>query len=119
MSDINTITLIGICGKDPEFVTFENDTKLTKFTMAVKRYDRKSKSDITDWFDIKTFSKLGEYIKKGARVAVCGKLQTNTWQNKEGKTIKNYDILADEVQILTPKKQENQNNELSMDEQII
>lgn len=111
MSDINTITLIGICGKDPEFVTFENDTKLTKFTMAVKRYDRKNKQDITDWHNVETYSKLGDYIQKGTKVCVSGSLIINSFQNKDGKTIKNYVVKASEVQILTPKKQENQDNQ--------
>lgn len=106
MSDINSIVLVGNVGKEPEVLTFENDVKLTKFTMAVKRYDRKAKEDVTDWFDIETFSKLGEYVKKGIKICVEGSLETNTWTNKEGKNIKSYAIKARNLQILTPKKEE-------------
>lgn len=106
MSDINSIVLVGNCGKDPEQVTFENDVKLTKFSLAVKRYDKKSKEDITDWFNIETFSKLGDYVKKGLKVAVEGSLEINTWTDKDGKTVKSYVIRARNLQILTPKKEE-------------
>lgn len=106
MSDINTITLIGICGKDPEFVTFENDTKLTKFTLAVKRYDRKSNDNITDWHNVETFSKLGEYVKKGSKVCVEGSLEINSYVNKKGDTVKNYVIKARNIQLLSPQKTE-------------
>ena len=118
MSDINSIVVIGICGKDPEIVEFENDTKLTKMSLGVKRYDKKEKQDITDWLNVETFSKLGEYVKKGTRVCAEGSLEVNTWQNKDGKTVKAYTIKARNIQILTPKKEE-QGSQENQEEIII
>lgn len=103
MSDINRVTLIGNVGQDPEYKYFESGAVSAKFTLAVKRYDSKNKEDITDWFNIKTFSKLSEHITKGKRVAVDGKLQTDTWE-KDGEKKKSIYVFAENLQILTPKE---------------
>lgn len=105
MSDINRVTLIGNVGQDPDYKYFESGAVSTKFTIAVKRYDSKNKEDITDWFNVKTFSKLAEHITKGKRIAVDGRLQCDTWTTDEGENRKSVYIFADNLQILTPKEQ--------------
>lgn len=104
MSDFNRVTFIGRCGQDPEHIDFESGARLTKFSLAVNRYDAKKKADITDWFKVQSFSKLGDYLKKGIKVCVDGRLETNVWQNKDGKNIKDYVINARTIEILTPKE---------------
>lgn len=103
MTDINRIVLTGNLGQEPEFKYFESGSMMTTFSMGVKRYDSKKKEDITDWYNVKTFSKLGEYLKKGIKVAVDGVLQTDTWE-KDGEKKKAIYIMADSIQILTPKE---------------
>lgn len=103
MADINRIVLTGNLGQEPEFKYFESGSCLTTFSMGVKRYDNKEKKDITDWYNVKTFSKLGEYLKKGIKVAVDGVLQTDTWE-KDGEKKKAIYVMADSIQILTPKE---------------
>ena len=103
MTDINRIVLTGNLGQEPEFKYFESGSYLTTFSMGVKRYDNKEKKDVTDWYNVKTFSKLGEYLKKGIKVAVDGVLQTDTWE-KDGEKKKAIYIMSDSIQILTPKE---------------
>ena len=103
MTDINRIVLTGNLGQEPEAKYFESGAMMTTFYMGVKRYDNKKKEDITDWYNVKTFSKLGEYLKKGNKVAVDGVLQTDTWE-KDGEKKKAVYIMADSIQILTPKE---------------
>lgn len=105
MTDINRVILIGNVGQEPDFKYFDSGACITTFSMAVNRYDTKAKEDITDWFKVKTFSKLGEYLATGIRVAVEGKLQTDTWE-KDGEKKKTVYVFADSVQILTPKEKE-------------
>lgn len=105
MSDINRITLIGNVGQDPEYKYFESGAMSAKFSIAVKRWDGKNKEDVTDWFNVKTFSKLSEHITKGKRIAVDGKLQTDTWTTEEGENKKSVYIFAENLQILTPKEE--------------
>ena len=111
MTDINRIILTGNVGKDPEFKYFESGAMLTTFTLAVNRYDNKVKSDVVDWLNIKTFSKLGEYVQKGHKVAIDGKLITDTWKNEQGENRKAIYIQADTIQILTPRAKTDENEE--------
>ena len=104
MSDLNRVNLIGNVGQEPEFKYFESGCYVTNFSLAVKRYDSKAKEDVTNWFKVKTFSKLGEFIKQGTRLAVDGKLQIDNWETEEGEKKKSIYIFADFVQILTPKE---------------
>lgn len=105
-NNLNRIEMIGNIGTDPEFKYFESGAMKTKFTLAVNRYDHKEKKEVTDWFDVETFSKLAEFLKKGIKVCVAGKLITNVWKNKDDKFMKNYIIVADHLEILTPKEKE-------------
>lgn len=106
---MNTICITGIIGREPEFLSFESRALLTKFTLGVKRYDYKAKTNVTDWFNVETFNKLGEYLAKGQRLCVAGQIITNTYINKDGKNVKNYIVQASEIEILTKKQQEVEN----------
>ena len=102
-NNLNRIELIGNIGTDPDFHYFESGALKTNFAIAVNRYDHKKKEEVTDWFDVETFSKLAEFLRKGIKVCVAGKMITNVWENKEGKKIKNYIVDAEHLEILTPK----------------
>lgn len=107
MTDLNTITIIGRVGQDPEYKPFESGAVLTKFTLANNQYDSKKKEDVTHWFNIETFSKLGDYITKGKLLAVEGKLKQSAWTDDNGNKKSRVYIFAENVQILTPKDKEN------------
>lgn len=110
VSDINRVTLIGNIGNDPEYKYFDSGACITSFSIAVNRYDSKKKEDITDWLNVKTFSKLGEHLKKGHKVGLDGRIQTDTWETQTGEKRKSVYVFADNLQILTPKSKENQEN---------
>lgn len=105
MADISRFTAIGCVGTDPEQVHFESGSTITKFSIAVNRYDKKEKKDVPDWWNVETFSKLGDYIKKGTRVAVDGRMIKHTYTNKSGDQVSIPIVQNAEIQILTPKKQ--------------
>lgn len=116
MSNLNRITLIGNVGTEPEYVDFESGAKLTKFTLAVGRYDKKNNQDVTDWFNVETFSKLGNYIKKGVKVCVDGSMETYVYQNKDGNNVKKFVVKGRTVEILTPKKDREENTSASSEQ---
>ena len=117
MSDINRVTLIGNIGCDPEYKYFDSGACITSFSIAVNRYDAKKKEDITDWLNVKTFSKLGEHLKKGHKVGLDGRIQTDTWETETGEKRKSVYVFADHLQILTPKNKENQENIVKFDDE--
>ena len=101
---MNRITLIGNLTKDPETRTTPNGNTVCAFTIAVNR--KKVSEPQTDFFRINTWGKLGElcarFLGKGRKVAVVGELQARTYDNKDGKTMLSLDVVADEVEFLTP-----------------
>ena len=101
---MNRITLIGNLTKDPETRTTPNGNTVCAFTIAVNR--KKVSEPQTDFFRINAWGKLGElcarFLGKGRKVAVVGELQARTYDNKDGKTMLSLDVVADEVEFLTP-----------------
>lgn len=116
VSDINRVTLIGNIGNEPEYKYFDSGACITSFSIAVNRYDAKKKEDITDWLNVKTFSKLGEHLKKGHKVGLDGRIQTDTWETETGEKRKSVYIFADSLQILTPKNKQNDENIVKFDD---
>jgi single-strand DNA-binding protein len=107
---LNKATLIGSLGKDPEMRAMPNGTAVANFTMATDESysDKQSgqKVEKTEWHRISAFGKLaeiiGQYLKKGSKVYIEGKLQTREWE-KDG--IKRYttEILASDMLMLDSK----------------
>lgn len=107
---MNRIILIGNLTKDPEMLTTSNGTQVCKFTLAVQRkYSNSDGTRVTDFLNIVAWRELaencGKYLNKGNKCAVCGSLQTRSYENKDGIKINVFEIMADEVEFLTPKTQ--------------
>lgn len=100
---MNRITLIGNLTKDPETRTTPNGNTVCTFTIAVNR--KKVSEPQTDFFRINAWGKLGElcgrFLGKGRKVAVVGELQARTYESN-GQTHLSLDVVADEVEFLTP-----------------
>ena len=66
---MNTAVLVGRVGRDAEIKYFESGKVKANFSIAVNRWDPKTKSEVADWFNIDVWDKLaefaGEYVKKG------------------------------------------------------
>lgn len=119
MTDLNTITIIGRVGQEPECKAFDSGAVLTKFTLANNQYDTKKKEDVTHWFNIETFSKLGDYITKGKLIAVEGKLRQSTWTDDNDNKRSRVFVFAENVQILTPKEKTSSENEDEINDEEI
>lgn len=77
---INSVTLSGRLGRDPEVKYFESGTANAKFSIAV---DRPQKDAPTDWFECVAWGKTSEivanYCKKGSQIGVTGAISLETW----------------------------------------
>lgn len=116
---INKVILIGTIGKDPESKSLPSQMMVTNFSMATSESwkDKQSgeKVEKTEWHNITMFGKLAEitvqYVKKGSKVYVEGKLKTDKYKDKEGVDRYKTFIVANEMQILSNKdKSEEQVN---------
>jgi single-strand DNA-binding protein len=105
---LNKVTLIGRLGSDPEVRYMPTGSAVTNVSLATSgRWKDKNtgeRREETEWHRIVFFSKLaeiaGEYLKKGSQVYVEGRIQTNKWQDKEGKERYTTEIIADQMQML-------------------
>jgi single-strand DNA-binding protein len=87
---VNKVILIGNLGKDPEIKYTPQGTPVAKLTLATnERYKDKSGEwqDRTEWHNIVLWQRLaeiaGEYLKKGGKVYIEGRLQTRSWDDKQ------------------------------------
>jgi len=110
---LNKVTLIGRLGSDPEVRYMPTGGAVTNVSLATSRRwkdkDTGERREETEWHRIVFFSKLaeiaGEYLKKGNQVYVEGRIQTNKWQDKEGKDRYTTEIIADQMQMLGSKNE--------------
>jgi single-strand DNA-binding protein len=87
---VNKVILIGNLGKDPEVKYTPQGTAVAKLTVATnERYKDKEGQwqDRTEWHNVVLWQRLaeiaGEYLKKGSKVYIEGKLQTRSWEDKQ------------------------------------
>ncbi|MDB5701304.1 MAG: ssb [Sphingomonadales bacterium] len=90
---VNKVILVGNLGKDPESRSFANGGKVVSFTLATSENwnDKASgeKREKTEWHNVQIFNEnlartAEQYLKKGSKVYVEGKLQTRKWQDQSG-----------------------------------
>lgn len=104
---LNRIVLIGRLTRDPELKYTQSGTAVCTFSIAV---GRTFQTDVTDYFDIVVWRKMGEncanYLSKGKLVAVDGSLQVRSYETKDGNKRKAYEIVAEVVKFLSPKDEQ-------------
>lgn len=107
---INKALLVGRLGKEPETRYMPDGKAITSFSVATdESYKDKAGEKVqkTEWHSIVTFGKLaeicGKYLAKGKLVYVEGKIQTRSWDDKEGKKRYTTEIVANNVRMLEAK----------------
>ena len=106
---MNKITLIGNLTHDPEIRSTQSGVTVCAFTIAVsRRFAGTNGERPTDYFRINAWRQLGEscgkFLAKGRKVAVIGELQARLYDAKDGTKRLSLDVLADEVEFLSPKQ---------------
>ena len=96
---LNKAILMGRLTADPELRHTQSNIPVTSFTLAVDRSFGKEKQ--TDFLDIVAWRNTAEFVakwfSKGMLVAVSGRMQTRTWEDKQGNKRKTTEVVADEV----------------------
>ena len=111
---INRFIGVGRLTKDPNFT--ENQVAVANFTVAVNRtFKNKNGEQEADFINVVTFRKQAEnvnnYLSKGSLVGIDGRIQTRNYENKEGQRIFVTEVVADSVQFLDPKNNNQQSNQ--------
>ncbi|MCK5032463.1 MAG: single-stranded DNA-binding protein [Calditrichia bacterium] len=107
---INKAILVGRLGKDPEMKYTPSGTAVASFSIATNYSMKDSEGnfvDKTDWHNIVVFGRraefAGEYMNKGRLVYIEGRIQTRSWEDKEGNKRYMTEIIASDVQLLGSK----------------
>jgi single-strand DNA-binding protein len=106
---VNKVILVGNLGKDPEVKFTPSGVPVAKFSLATnERYKDKGGEwqERTEWHNIVAWQRLaeivGEYVKKGSKVYIEGRLQTSSWEDKQsGEKKYKTEIVANDLVLLS------------------
>lgn len=108
---MNKVFLIGNLTRDPELSETPSGVSVCKFDLAVNRNFTNANGDREcDFLKIVTWRSLaencGNYLSKGKKVSVAGSIQTRSYENSNGEKRYVTEIIADEVEFLSPREDE-------------
>jgi len=114
---LNKAVLIGRLGSDPEVKYTKDGTAVANFSMATTEKWKKDGEwqEKTEWHRIVSWGKLaevcGDFLRKGSLVYIEGKIQTRSWEDKEGNKKYTTEIVAREMKMLGGKSEERKADE--------
>lgn len=105
---VNKVILVGNCGQDPEMKHLPSGGAVTNVSIATSETwkDKQSgqQQEKTEWHRVVFFNRLaeivGEYVKKGSKIYVEGRLQTRKWKDQSGQDRYSTEVVASEMQML-------------------
>jgi len=110
--EINTISLVGRAGREPDVRYFESGSTVANFTLAVNRI---SKSDEPDWFNLEIWGKqaqiAADYVKKGSLLGITGSFKIDSWKDKNtGEDRFKPVVRVDRLNLLSSRKETENSN---------
>lgn len=113
---MNKVILIGNLTKDPELTTTNNGISLCKFTIAVpRRFAGVDGEREADFLPVIVWRGQADncykYLKKGSKAAVCGSIQTRSYDGSDGTRRYITEIVADEVEFLSSRQTDGEGDE--------
>jgi single-strand DNA-binding protein len=126
MKTVNRVTLLGNVGKDPEVRAAPSGSIIANFSIATTdRYKDAAGNwqDKTEWHNLVAFKRTAEiirdYVKKGSKLYVEGKIQTRSWDDKEtGAKRYKTEILVNELALLDSGKPSERTAEAAVEQEI-
>ena len=104
---------MGRLTKDPEvrYTNGENATAIARFSIAVDRRFKNNNGEYeTDFFNCTAFGKQGEfvekYLKKGTKIVLSGRIQNDSYTNRDGQKVTTVQIITEEIEFAESKKNE-------------
>lgn len=115
MIGVNKVILVGNVGKTPDVVSFPNEgsqpVKKASFPLATTEYRRSrdnERVEITEWHNVVCWRGLADVaeriLHKGAQIYVEGRLQSRSWEDKEGNKRHVTEVVADNVLLLSSRQ---------------
>lgn len=110
---VNKVFLLGNVGKDPEIRSTPGGTMVASFTLATSDRQKDAQGnwqDRTEWHNLVAFNRTAEiirdYVKKGSKLYIEGKIQTRSWDDKEsGQKRYRTEILVNDLSLLSGREE--------------
>lgn len=108
---MNKVIMVGNLTKDPEvrYSTGENKIAIASFSIAVSRRIKREGAPDADFFNCTAFGKTGEfvekYFRKGMKAGIVGRIENESWTDKEGQKRTGTKIMVEEVEFCEKKQQ--------------
>ena len=114
---INTVTLVGRLTKDPELRYTQTGKGVATFTLAVTRPFKNQNGDYeADFINCQTWGKAAEnlanYMRKGSKVGVVGRIQTRNYENNQGQKVYVTEVVAEQVTFIESKNEQPKQQQL-------
>lgn len=118
---MNNVILMGRLTRDPELKYSQSGKAFCKFSLAVQREFNREEADFINCLAFgKTAETIAEWLGKGRRIALQGRIQTGSYQNSNGDTVYTTEIVADRFEFLdNSKESENKNKSYSNNDEVL
>lgn len=117
---LNNIVIMGRLVKDPEMRTTTSGVEVSTFTVAVDRNYKQNGETLTDFINCQawrqTAVRVNRYFAKGRMIAVQGRLQSRTFEDKNGNKRTAWEVIADNVHFCGDKQQQKQDAPVQTDQ---
>ena len=103
---VNSVTLVGRAGRDPEVRYFESGSMVANLTIAV---NRRSRDDVPDWFNLEIWGKqaqvAADYVKKGSLLGIIGSFKLDRWTDRNSGEERSKPVVrVDRLELLGSKR---------------
>lgn len=114
---MNKVILMGRLTRNPEvrYAQGENSLAVARYTLAVNRKYKNNGTEEADFINCVSFGKTAQFIEKylyqGSKIVACGRIQTGSYTNKEGKKVYTTVVAVDEVEFAESKGTQRESND--------
>ena len=109
---MNNVTLMGRVTKDPELKYSQSGKAFCKFSLAVQREFNREEADFINCLAFgKTAETIAEWLGKGRRIALQGRIQTGNYENKNGDNVYTTEVDADKFEFVDSARKKKKKNQ--------
>lgn len=116
---MNNVILMGRLTRDPELKYSQAGKAYCRFTVAINRDFNKDEADFINCLAFgKTAETIAEWLGKGRRIALQGRIQTGNYENKNGDKVNTFEVVADRFEFVDSAKSEENNGNARSEEEL-
>ena len=109
---MNNVTLMGRLTRDPELKYSQAGKAYCRFTVAINREFNREEADFINCLAFgKTAETIAEWLGKGRRIALQGRIQTGNYENKNGDKVNTFEVVADRFEFVDSAKSDTNKNQ--------